>query len=72
MQGAIGSLQGIAAIFGPPLMTGLFSLATRPGGPVHWPGAPYGVAFVLTATAVPFLRVAQARHVHLIAKDAAS
>ena len=62
VQGAIGSLQGIAAIFGPPLMTGLFSLATRPGGPVHWPGAPYGVALILTATAVPFLWVATPRH----------
>ena len=33
VQGAIGSLQGIAAIFGPPLMTGLFSVRDAPGRP---------------------------------------
>ncbi len=49
IQGAIGSLQGIAAIAGPPLMTGIFTLATRPGGGLHWPGAPYALAAALIA-----------------------
>ena len=55
IQGAIGSLQGIAAIGGPPLMTAVFSLATRPGGGVDWPGAPYAVAAALIAATLGVL-----------------
>lgn len=55
VQGALGSLQGIAAIAGPPLMTGLFSLATRPGSGLFWPGAPYAAAAALLAAALTAL-----------------
>ena len=43
-QGGLSSLQGLGMVAGP-TATGLaFTLATRPGGAVHWPGAPFALA----------------------------
>lgn len=55
VQGALGSLQGVAAVVGPPLMAGIFTLATRPGGDLFWPGAPYAAASALLAMALAVL-----------------
>ncbi len=45
LQGALTSLISVTAIFGPPLMTGLFAYFTKPSAPVHFSGA----AFLLAA-----------------------
>ncbi len=39
LQGGLTSLMSATAIFGPPLMTGLFSHFTGPHAPVYFPGA---------------------------------
>ena len=48
LQGIIASTQSLAVIFAPLVLTYVFYLATRPGGPVFLPGAP----FLLAATVV--------------------
>lgn len=55
LQGAVSSLQGMTAIIGPPVMTGLFSAFTRPGAALHLPGAPYFLAAVLIVAAIGVL-----------------
>ena len=43
-QGGLSSLQGLSMVVGP-LSTGLaFAAATRPGGALHWAGAPFALA----------------------------
>ncbi|WP_439532017.1 TCR/Tet family MFS transporter [Polymorphobacter sp.] len=44
LQGAVTSLQSLAAIVGPPLMTTSFATFSRPSAPVYLPGAPYLLA----------------------------
>jgi DHA1 family tetracycline resistance protein-like MFS transporter len=41
LQGALGSARSLATVVTPIVMTALFSAFTRPGAPVHFPGAPY-------------------------------
>jgi len=41
LQGALTSLMSLTTIFGPPLMTGLFAMFTRPTAPVQVPGMPF-------------------------------
>ncbi|GAB3548149.1 TCR/Tet family MFS transporter [Spirosoma fluminis] len=48
LQGALTSLTSTTAIFGPLIMTNLFSFFTSPSAPVYLPGAPYLLASVLT------------------------
>ena len=59
IQGALTSLVSLSAIFGPPLMTGIFGYFTSPETEVHLPGAAfllasilYGVAFLLAIMAL--------------------
>lgn len=44
LQGGVASLQSLAAIFGPPLMTQSFAAFSAPGAAVYFPGAPYILA----------------------------
>jgi MFS transporter, DHA1 family, tetracycline resistance protein len=47
LQGAVASLNGIAAVISPLFMTQLFSYYAQPTAPVVFPGAPYLVSGVL-------------------------
>ncbi len=48
LQGAVASLYGLSSILGPPLMTQVFGYFSAPGAPVHFPGAAFVAAAVLT------------------------
>ena len=50
LQGAVASLYSLSSIVGPPLMTQLFGRFTAPDAPVHFPGAAFMAAAVLTAS----------------------
>jgi MFS transporter, DHA1 family, tetracycline resistance protein len=52
LQGAIASLMSISMIIAPLFMTQLFGYFTGPTAPVHFPGAAYVAAAVLTAVSV--------------------
>jgi DHA1 family tetracycline resistance protein-like MFS transporter len=52
LQGGVASLQSVAAITGPPLLTGAFAHFTREGAPTVFPGAPYVLASALTLGAM--------------------
>jgi len=60
LQGAIGSMSGLVAIFSPPFMTQLFSYFSSKGAIVHFPGAPFlaGAIFTLLALALLLRTVA--------------
>ncbi|HET9473216.1 MAG TPA: TCR/Tet family MFS transporter [Steroidobacteraceae bacterium] len=47
LQGAVASLNGIAAVISPIFMTQLFSYYSQPTAPLIFPGAPYLVSGVL-------------------------
>lgn len=47
LQGAIASLNSIAAVLSPIFMTQMFSYFSTPAAPVRFPGAPYLVSAVL-------------------------
>ena len=49
LQGAIASLQSLAAVTGPLAMTRLFSVFAGPTAPVYFPGAPYLASTLLAA-----------------------
>jgi DHA1 family tetracycline resistance protein-like MFS transporter len=63
LQGAIASLNGIAAVLSPLAMTQLFSYFSLPTAPFVFPGAPYLVSGVL----VFFCVLICARAVHTVA-----
>ncbi len=48
LQGALNSLISATAIIGPLMMTNLFSWFTAADAPMHFPGAPFAAAAVLT------------------------
>ncbi len=48
LQGAVASLYSLSSIFGPPLMTQVFGYFSRQGAPVHFPGAAFLTAALLT------------------------
>jgi DHA1 family tetracycline resistance protein-like MFS transporter len=48
LQGGVASLQSVAAIVGPPVLTGSFAHFTRAGAKPWLPGAPYFLAAALT------------------------
>lgn len=48
LQGGVASLQSVASILGPPVLTGAFQHFTRPGARPWLPGAPYFMAAALT------------------------
>ena len=47
LQGAIGSVMAVNAIFAPVVMTQVFRYFTGEGAPFYWPGAPFGGSAVL-------------------------
>ncbi len=51
LQGAIGSLNGVAMIIGPLVMTQVFAAFTEESAPVHFPGAHFVLAALLAAAA---------------------
>lgn len=61
LQGAITSIQGLAAIVGPVLMTQLFYSYTADTASVYFPGAPFLLATGLTLAAIAFLAVSLQR-----------
>ena len=57
LQGAVACLYSLSSIFGPPLMTGVLGYFSGPAAPLHFPGAAFLTAAVLTlACAVVFLK----------------
>ena len=48
LQGAIACLYSLSAILGPPLMTQIFRYFSAATAPVHFPGAPFIAAALLT------------------------
>jgi DHA1 family tetracycline resistance protein-like MFS transporter len=54
LQGAFTLLMSLAAIVGPPLMTGLFAFFTKTNAPVYFPGAPFllGAFLALASTLI--------------------
>jgi MFS transporter, DHA1 family, tetracycline resistance protein len=57
LQGAVASVYGLSSIVGPPLMTEVFGYFSGPAARVHFPGAAFVTATVLTvACAVLFAR----------------
>jgi DHA1 family tetracycline resistance protein-like MFS transporter len=48
LQGAVAGLYSLSAILGPPLMTQVFSYFSSPAAPVHFPGAAFIAAALLT------------------------
>lgn len=70
LQGASASLNSFAMIFGPLLMSGALYYFTEQASPVHFPGAAFLLAAVLTALAIlPFLRGVQANKAALPAAE---
>ena len=52
LQGALTSLISFTAIFGPPLMTNLFSFFTGDNSIIHFPGMPFFTAAILILVAL--------------------
>jgi DHA1 family tetracycline resistance protein-like MFS transporter len=52
LQGILSSLNALAMIIGPLVMTGVFSLFTAHGAMIFLPGAPFLLAGVLMVAAV--------------------
>jgi DHA1 family tetracycline resistance protein-like MFS transporter len=57
LQGGVASLQSVAAIVGPPALTGAFAAFSRPEASVRFPGAPYALAAALTVGAIGIVAV---------------
>ena len=57
LQGVLTSVNALATIIAPMLMTGVFAAFTGPGAPVYLPGAPFLVSLALIAVGLAvFLR----------------
>lgn len=52
LQGALGSVQSVAAIIGPLMATSLFGYFTSPHAPVHLPGAAFLASSLLVVMAI--------------------
>jgi len=52
LQGGFASMVSITSIIGPPLMTGLFAYFTGVKTPLHFPGAPFLLAAILTCVSL--------------------
>lgn len=63
LQGAVASLTSVAAIVGPFAMTQSLAFFTAPDAPIHFPGAPFVLAALLTLTALSVLKVTAGAHV---------
>lgn len=55
LQGAIASANALTAVIGPPLMTQLFGYFSGVSAPIHFPGAAFFAAAVLTGTSLLLL-----------------
>lgn len=62
LQGAVSSLTSVAAIVGPFAMTQSLAYFTAPQAPVHFPGAPFVLAALLTLTALSVLKATARAH----------
>jgi DHA1 family tetracycline resistance protein-like MFS transporter len=62
LQGAVASLYSLSSIIGPPLMTQLFSRFSAPDAPVHFPGAAFLAAAILTAGCLALYWAATREH----------
>lgn len=56
LQGALTSLTSTTSIFGPLIMTNLFSFFTSPAAPAYLPGAPYFLAAILIVVSAALAR----------------
>ena len=54
LQGALTSLTSVTAIFGPPIMTGLFSYFTSSTAAFQFPGAPFILGSLLLLLSIFF------------------
>ncbi len=62
LQGVMASLNAIATIVAPLILTSVFAWFSGPDAPIYLPGAPFLIAFVLSAISAPFfLRATAAR-----------
>ena len=59
LQGILTSVNALAMILSPLLMTGVFAAATMPGGAIYLPGAPFLAALVLTLAALALFLTAR-------------
>lgn len=59
LQGILTSVNALAMILSPLLMTGVFAAATMPGGAIYLPGAPFLAALLLTLAALALFLTAR-------------
>ncbi|GAB4386203.1 MFS transporter [Albidovulum sp.] len=52
LQGVVASITAVGMIVSPAMMTGTFAWFTRPGAPVHLPGAPFALAAALLVVCI--------------------
>lgn len=62
LQGGFASMVSITSIIGPPLMTGLFAYFTSAKAPIHFPGAPFLLAALLTVVSLTLAVRSLRRH----------
>jgi MFS transporter, DHA1 family, tetracycline resistance protein len=55
LQGAVACLYSLSSILGPPFMTQIFGYFSAPGAAVHFPGAAFLAAALLTVGSAAFL-----------------
>ena len=55
LQGILTAVAGLATLTSIPLMTQIFSAATRPGGDIYFPGAPFVLSAMLSVAAILLL-----------------
>ena len=61
LQGVLSSLNAIATIVAPLILTSVFAFFSGPNAPIYLPGAPFLIAFLLAAASLPFFLRATAR-----------
>ena len=54
LQGLLSSLNAVAFIFSPVIATWTFAAATRPGGAIYFPAAPFLISLLLSAAGMLF------------------
>ncbi len=61
LQGLLASLNAIATIIAPLILTSVFAFFSGPSAPIYFPGAPFLIAFLLTAISLPIFLKAVVR-----------